>query len=242
MPQQLTRLFIVFGLLVAALVAARHFLVPKTFGQLGHYRAAAVDGIAALPIKYAGREVCATCHDDIAKLHGGHRHANVACEVCHGPAAAHVNAPTEIHPPAPRERARCPLCHGYDPSRPTGFPQIDPATHNPMKPCISCHNPHAPEPPHVPEECAACHGEIARTKAVSPHALLPCTQCHQTDKEHKIAPATSRPTIPTTRAFCGQCHAPEAKSPKNIPRVDMAAHGGRYVCWQCHYPHYPELR
>ena len=117
MPQQLTRLFIVFGLLVAALVAARHFLVPKTFGQLGHYRAAAVDGIAALPIKYAGREVCATCHDDIAKLHGGHGHANVACEVCHGPAAAHVNSPLEVKLPAPRERARCPLCHGYDPSR-----------------------------------------------------------------------------------------------------------------------------
>jgi ribosomal protein S27AE len=133
------------------------------------------------------------------------------------------------------------LCHGYNPSRPTGFPQIDPVTHNPLKPCISCHNPHAPEPPHTPEECGACHGQIARTKAVSHHADLPCTRCHETNQQHKIAPLTSRPTKPVARAFCGQCHAPDAKSDKDIPRVDMASHGERYVCWQCHYPHSPEL-
>ena len=44
------------------------------------------------------------------------------------------------------------------------------------------------------------------------------------------------------RAFCGQCHAPDAKSDKEIPRVDMATHGERYVCWQCHYPHMPEVK
>ena len=92
-----------------------------------------------MPLKYAGQE-CAACHDDIAKLHDA-KHPRVACEVCHGPAAAHVQAPMEVKLPAPRQRAGCPLCHGYDPSRPTGFPQIDPVTHNPLKPCISCHNP-----------------------------------------------------------------------------------------------------
>jgi hypothetical protein len=242
MPQQLNRLLIVLGLLVVSLVVARRFLVPKTFGQLGHYRASAVDAAGSLPIKYAGREACAICHDDIAKTHAGHRHSNVGCEVCHGPAAAHVEAPADVRLTAPRDRGMCPLCHGYDPSRPTGFPQIDPATHNPLQPCFSCHNPHAPEPPRAPEECGACHGEIARTKAVSPHALLACTTCHQADKQHKITPAMSRPAIPNSRAFCGQCHAPEAASPKNVRRVDMTTHGGRYVCWQCHYPHHPELR
>ena len=34
---------------------------------------------------------------------------------------------------------------------------------------------------------------------------------------------------------------PTRKSDKEIPRVDMATHGERYVCWQCHYPHSPEL-
>jgi DnaJ-class molecular chaperone len=241
MPQQVTRLSIVFGLMILGLVLARQFLVPKTFGQLGHYRAAAVDVVAQLPLKYAGHQECAACHEAIAKMHDAKRHHGVACEVCHGPAAAHVQAPTEVHLTAPRQRAACPLCHGYNPSRPTGFPQIDPVTHNPLKPCISCHNPHAPEPPHTPEECSACHGQIARTKAVSHHAALPCTRCHETGQQHKISPLTSRPAKPVSRAFCGECHAPDAKSDKGIQRVDMASHGERYVCWQCHYPHSPEL-
>ena len=242
MPQQVNRLVILFALLVLGLFLARHYLVPKTFGRLGHYRAAALETIMARGIRYAGRQACADCHEDVVKMHGLSHHQTVACEACHGPAAAHTEAPMEHKPPAPRGRGYCPLCHGYDPSRPTGFPQIDPVAHNPLKACISCHNPHAPEPPHVPEECSACHGEIARTKAVSPHALLACTRCHETDERHKVTPRLSRPAKPRDRAFCGQCHDKNAKSPKEIPRIDLASHGERYVCWQCHYPHNPELR
>lgn len=240
MPQQVSRLLIVFVLLTGGLVVARRVFWPATFGERGHYRAAAVTTVTAQPIRYAGREACATCHTEIAAAHSQARHQTVACEVCHGPGAAHTEAPTENLLPAPRQRGYCPLCHGYDPSRPTGFPQIDPVTHNPMKPCITCHNPHQPEPPHTPEECSACHGEIARTKAVSRHALLACTQCHQTPVQHKVTPRMVRPDKPRTREFCGGCHAQEAHSPAEIPRVQMATHGGRYLCWQCHYPHLPE--
>ena len=31
-----------------------------------------------------------------------------------------------------------------------------------------------------------------------------------------------------------------ADSPAEIPRVDLASHAGRDLCWQCHYPHFPE--
>jgi len=242
MRQQVTRLTIVFSLFIVALVVARHFLVPKTFGEKGHYRAAAIDEIVAQKIKYAGHETCAVCHDDVAAKHDAHRHAGVACEVCHGPAADHANDPTEIHPPAPRQRGRCPLCHGFDASRPTGFPQIEPAVHNPLKPCYTCHDPHAPEPPRTPEDCGACHAQIARTKAVSHHAQLPCTRCHETPKEHLVSPRLNLPSKPRDRSFCGQCHGSEADSPREIPRIDLASHGERYVCWQCHYPHFPELK
>ena len=246
MPQQLKSLLVVFALLIGGLVTARHFLLPPTFGERGHYRAAAVGDIEKLPIRYAGREVCATCHDEIAATHGKARHQTLACEVCHGPAAAHVENPVENKLTAPRERAYCTLCHGYDPSRPTGFPQIDPVAHNPLRACITCHNPHQPEPPHVPDQCSACHGEIARTKAVSRHALLECTQCHATPVQHKVKPREVRPEKPRTREFCGSCHAQDAKPPKSIsqsvPRINLETHGGRYVCWQCHYPHLPEAR
>ena len=242
MRPQINRLLIAFGLLIAGLAGARHFLVPPTFGRIGHYRAAAVAAVAAREPKYAGHDACADCHEDIAKKHDTHRHHHVACEVCHGAAAPHVKAPMDVRPPVPRQRGGCPVCHSYDPSRPTGFPQIDPVTHNAPKPCYTCHDPHAPEPPRTPEDCSACHAEISRTKAVSHHAQLPCTRCHETEKQHKITPAASRPTKPAKREFCGGCHARDANSAKEIPRVDIATHGERYVCWQCHYPHFPELK
>ncbi len=242
MPQQVTRLLTLFAVLAVVLVTGRHFLVPPTFGKLGHYRAAAVDAIAAQEVKYAGRQACVVCHEQEAAVHSRGHHQTVACEVCHGPGAAHVNSPGEVKPPAPRRREFCPVCHGYDSSRPTGFPQIDPVAHNPLQPCINCHQPHAPEPPHVPEQCSACHAEIARTKALSHHALLACTRCHETDKKHLVTPRLSLPQKPRTREFCAECHAREAKSSKEIPRIDLATHNPRYVCWQCHYPHFPELQ
>ncbi len=240
LPQQVTRLAIPFAIAGAALVAARILFVPATFGDLGHYRASALGDVAALPIKYAGREACADCHPDVAETHSRARHQTVACETCHGPGAAHVADPQSNAPVVPRERSFCPRCHGYDASRPTGFPQIEPVTHNPMKPCVECHTPHAPEPPTLPSSCAACHGEIARLKAVSHHAALDCTQCHQTPDAHRDTPRLVVAEKPRAREFCGGCHAKDAKGPKQIPRVDLATHGSRYLCWQCHYPHYPE--
>ena len=241
MPQQISRLIIIFAALIVGLVAVRHVLVPPTFGELGHYRSAAIDSVLAQPIHYAGEQVCAECHDEIFDTKQESLHRTVACEVCHGPAAAHVDDSDENKPPAPRQRGYCPLCHGYNASRPTGFPQIDPTAHNPVKPCIGCHDPHQPVTPHVPESCSACHGSIARTKAVSHHAELPCTRCHEAPEAHKVTPRQVRPGKPQARALCGECHAGESDAPRVIPRIDMASHGNGYVCWQCHYPHHPEV-
>ena len=245
-PQQVRRLAIVVAVLVAALIVARAVFVPPTFGDRGHYRAASVDSIEKLPIRYAGHDACAMCHPRVVERKASSFHRGVACEVCHGPAVRHTTNPIEVKPPAPRDRAFCPRCHAFNPARPTGFPQIDTIRHNPGAPCFACHNPHDPTPPHPPESCAACHGMIFRTEAVSPHAPLPCTECHTADPRHKEAPRQWLPTKPADREFCGRCHATGAPAPASlpaslrIPRVDLATHGERYVCWQCHYPHYPE--
>jgi hypothetical protein len=154
--------------------------------------------------------------------------------------------PPEQVPHKPSERSECLYCHSYLSSRPTGFPQIIELLHNPMKPCKDCHDPHDPKPPHVPESCAACHAQIARTKAVSHHNAVACTVCHEAPESHRNLPRQHLPTKPTTREFCEGCHAEDAEPPadqnlpKDIPRIDPAAHGGSYMCWQCHYPHFPE--
>lgn len=239
-PQQVPRLVVVFVLAAAALVVARYFLIPDTFGDIGHYRAEAIDTIVAHPKRYAGQQECALCHGQTfeKRLSGFHR--GVACETCHGPAAAHTANPIEAKPVIPNRREACQRCHAYDPSRPTGFPQIDPVAHNPMTPCMTCHDPHRPEPPGAPESCSACHGQIASQKAVSHHATLSCETCHQAPDGHKLEPRNVRPTKPTERGFCGTCHSEDASSPAHIPRINLGTHNPRYVCWQCHYPHFPE--
>ena len=241
-PQQIISLSILFAVFISALFVARGFLVPKSFGKYGHYRADAADEVAAQPIQYAGYHACTECHSDIDEIKRLSNHKGLSCEVCHGAAAKHIEAPDEFIPTAPRERGYCPVCHGYNPSRPTGFPQILATQHNPGKPCMSCHDPHSPVTPRTPEDCSACHREIASEKSVSPHVTLACVRCHAVPQEHLMNPRLALPEKPASREFCGQCHAENADSPKEIPRIDLASHGDRYLCWDCHYPHYPEAR
>jgi DnaJ-class molecular chaperone len=239
-PEQVKRLGLVTAILVAAVLVGRFVLIPRTLVAKELHREAAVQREAARPVKLAGSALCQECHDDVAAKKRTGFHKGLSCEGCHGPAAQHTEDPSAVKPPAPRDRKFCPVCHAYDASRPTGFPQINPTSHNPLKPCISCHNPHDPVPPNVPKECSACHGQIEHTKAVSSHALLSCTTCHKVPEQHRRTPHTAAPTKPETREFCITCHG-QASARKEAPKVE-AAHGGSYLCWQCHYPHLPEGR
>ncbi len=241
-PEQATRLIILLMVSVAALITSRALLIPDDFGEYGHFRSSAIDENVSVPINYAGQAVCADCHDDVVAVKQQGYHRGVACEACHGPAAAHVEDDEAVELRVPRGRGYCPLCHEYLPSRPTGFPQVVSASHNPIHPCIKCHAPHDPTPPETPQECAACHATIARTKSVSHHAYVDCVQCHETADEHKISPRMSIPTKPASRDFCGSCHGRGVDTPPGIPTVNMVDHGGSYVCWQCHYPHLPQAR
>ncbi|MBI5369490.1 MAG: hypothetical protein HZA54_20830 [Planctomycetes bacterium] len=238
-PEQITRLSLAFALLASGVFLVRAHAIPQTWLDREYHVKSTLEREANRPRRFAGAQACTECHEDQVKEKAEGNHRTLACETCHGAAGKHVEDPTETKLFAPRLRDYCVLCHAYDPSRPTGFPQINPALHNPLKPCIECHKPHAPVPPETPKECAACHGEIERTKAVSSHAALACTACHDAPDAHKVTPRLVRPTKPQNREFCGKCHGPKSEE-KKAPRVDLAAHGERYLCWQCHYPHLPE--
>jgi hypothetical protein len=238
-PEQLRRLGVVVAILVAAILVLRFVVIPRAYFSTALHEAATVRREVARPIAFAGMATCRECHSDVydTKVAGFHR--GLSCETCHGPSAKHAENPESVKPDAPRDRKFCPVCHAYDSARPTGFPQIDPVTHNPAVACITCHNAHDPAPPVTPRDCSACHRQIWNTKAVSAHAQLDCTTCHEVPEEHKQSPRAVRPTKPETRDFCGGCHA-TGQPDADVPQVDLTTHGGSYLCWQCHYPHLPE--
>ncbi len=241
-PDQVLRLGILLVIAAVALVVLRSRFVPESFGETGHYRAAAVEAISSLPLRYAGSQICADCHDEVSATKSESYHRALSCEVCHGPVASHSEDYEAQTPHIPRKRGEaCLACHEYLPSRPTGFPQIIESLHNPLEPCVDCHDPHDPTPPEVPESCSACHAQIARTKAVSHHLTLTCETCHEVPAEHRQDPRSFLPKKPTTRDFCAGCHSAQgAGSRFGIPQIDLPTHGERYLCWQCHYPHFPE--
>lgn len=237
--EQVRRLGVVVAFIVGVVLVVRFVAIPRSYFSTPLHRASTVKREVAKPFHFAGMVACRECHSDVYETKTGGYHRGLACETCHGPSAEHAEDPMSIKPYAPRDRKFCPVCHAYDRSRPTGFPQINPTIHNPLQACITCHKPHDPVPPETPRECSACHAQIAHTKAVSSHALLECTTCHDASEQHKIAPRTALPSKPQAREFCGQCHATDAANP-SAPKVDLASHGGTYLCWQCHYPHMPE--
>lgn len=240
LPEQVIRLAVVFVLFFGTLITVRLVLVPIYLRATGGEEPGAEAQERAREIRFAGAAACADCHDDFTDLHAGGNHSTVSCEVCHGANQAHVEDPDTVKPAAPRGRDFCPVCHAYSQSRPLGFPQINTGTHNPTVPCIECHDPHDPVPPETVAGCQACHGRIARTKSVSPHALIDCLVCHQAPEGHKENPREIKADVPRDPALCGSCHAVDSQE-RHTPKVDMASHGGKYVCWQCHYPHMPEV-
>lgn len=251
-PIQIIQLGIVFAIVGVSVFFLRQKFVPETFGDLGHYRAAAVAANAELEHRYAGWQQCVVCHPDKVETKNSSYHRTVSCESCHGPSSEHVNRPMRLKPELPAGREPCLACHSYLVSRPTGFPQIIEERHNPVRACTGCHDAHDPTPPETIQECSACHNSIARSKAVSPHAPLACEVCHEAPPEHKIQPRAHLPKKPFEREFCGTCHAPGAEVPSvsygvdlsvyEIPRVDITTHGGTFVCWDCHYQHSPEVK
>lgn len=140
----LVRLAMLFVVGTLLFFVARSLLVPKSFGQYGHYRGDALGEIAAQPVSYAGHEVCETCHSEILDVKKTGRHSRVACESCHGPQAKHAEDPGSVVPPKLDTAVLCVRCHEANHSKPMDFPQVHSAEHSSGLKCDTCHQPHAP--------------------------------------------------------------------------------------------------
>lgn len=144
MPPQLKTLIPLFGAFIILFLIARHFLVPDSFGKVGHYRFNSIADNSSRPMSYAGKATCVECHAENGTLLESDVHATLSCETCHGAGLAHNADPKKVKMTIPDQREFCGKCHDYNPSRGKIVQQVDLAVHNVGKKCIECHNPHAP--------------------------------------------------------------------------------------------------
>jgi hypothetical protein len=192
----------VFGLIIVVAAAAlvlRAALVPDTFGDLGHYRAAAIGDARIAAVHHVGKTTCAECHDELADLHAKDAHAWVQCETCHGPGTQHVSADGDGAILRPNGKEACLVCHRLLLARPGEFAQISVEDHyryvgvaEPATQCIDCHDPH--EPLYMDRDlrtarlhplihrCRDCHAGRADESLPRPAdhpAIFECDYCHE---------------------------------------------------------------
>ena len=142
-----THLFRLAGVFAAGLllfVALRSVLVPRSFGQYGHFRGNALADIKAQPVHYAGHEACEACHSDVLDQKVKGKHARVNCEACHGPLATHAGDPGGTTPEKLDTAKLCVRCHEANTAKPKWFPQVVSADHSAGLACNECHQPHNP--------------------------------------------------------------------------------------------------
>jgi hypothetical protein len=145
MPAQINRILLLFIVFIGLFLLVRHFLIPETYGQYGHYRGASLDEIASREMTFADVEDCKACHSDILEKLENEMHAGLSCLICHGPGRVHVEDPQLGNINKDSGREFCGRCHDIHPSRPADvINQVDILTHHTEKTnCIECHNPHA---------------------------------------------------------------------------------------------------
>jgi Cytochrome c7 and related cytochrome c len=140
----LFRLAAVFAAGFLMFVLVRGFLVPKSFGQYGHFRGNALAEIKSQPVHYAGHETCESCHSDVLEQKTKGKHVRVNCEACHGPLAKHAEDPGDVAPEKLDTAKLCVRCHEANTAKPKWFPQVVSADHANGLACSECHKPHSP--------------------------------------------------------------------------------------------------
>jgi hypothetical protein len=127
-----------------AFILLRAAIVPPTFGQYGHYRGAAIADIGARPVKFAGHQVCESCHTEVVDQKKLGKHVVIPCETCHGALAAHADDPASVTPPKLDTAVLCARCHDANSAKPRNFPQVVTSDHSGGIACDTCHQPHKP--------------------------------------------------------------------------------------------------
>ncbi len=245
-------------------VPALSLSLPGHVGQhttANHLIAALMTPIAAAgktprtvnPEDYAGSEVCAACHEEIANqvartVHGVEKlPARIdkvlwGCEGCHGPGRQHAEAdgdPSKIlrlSEATPEERSKvCLSCHSGQDER-INFRRSEHQASQVS--CDACHSSHGEvvhdrllrkEPNTL---CFSCHGDKRSDFALAFHHKVPegamkCIDCHN---QHGGFARQQR--LFGTDQSCFKCHG-DKQGPFTFEHLALRLEG----CVGCHVPH-----
>jgi cytochrome c553 len=186
MPKHIVRLLGLVAIVAIVAFSAKHFLIPDSFYQYGHYRGNAVAEIASKVPKLQGSASCQSCHKEIyAEWTAGiHRRATrnnaiqgvvykygPGCEVCHtGPAGNH---PSRDPMPLSIEDRVTTITHLEHKVHPANVPGrkllLDPKDMRGL--CLNCHEKLEARPKEQKQIEVANHsGEELCTKCHNPHS------------------------------------------------------------------------
>ena len=235
-------------LLVVMLFSTRAIAAPR---KGANPPAAKTSQSAPVPGDFVGQEVCATCHDDVAKGFGANPHSKLAemhgktgvtCEGCHGAGKAHVDGGgdiTKIFNPAKASAkevdARCLGCHQ---GQHANFERTAHGEDNVS--CIGCHSVHHGEDKEQllkvaePKLCFQCHTDTKSQFSMPFHhkveeGLLKCSRLPRSARHfrRKNLRASAQQD-----AVCTKCHT-ETAGPFVYEHDVVRAEG----CTACHFAH-----
>ena len=137
---------------VGLIVIGGRFLVPDDFGvhgrsfTYGYHRLSNLQDWKDFSVKHQGRDYCAMCHGENARLLDGSVHASIQCENCHGPGVNHPATVPKLV--IDTSRGLCLRCHaslGYPNSDRGAMPSVVDSEHMGQVECSKCHDPHNPK-------------------------------------------------------------------------------------------------
>jgi len=204
----------------------------------------------AAPSGFAGAEMCAECHEDVAKglshtVHGEKgfsMRSEQGCEACHGPGEAHIEEGGDVSKirsfknlSAADASAVCLECHE------NGRRMLwRGSTHESRNlACVDCHSIHQAKSDkfqlktaRLEDTCADCHLQIkAQIQKTSHHpireGLIGCADCHNVHGSVTDALVSAN----SSNEKCYECHT-EKRGPFMWDHPPV-----RENCLNCHTPH-----
>ncbi len=90
------KIAVVFFIIAGVVYPVRWVLTPSSFGDLGHFRADAINEEEAILPKHGTNNSCLSCHEYEFEKHGNGLHKTVSCEFCHDMYTKHVENDKKI--------------------------------------------------------------------------------------------------------------------------------------------------